>query len=233
VRRRTHRHRQHPELQRPRPRLPAHRLATRRPPTRHQPAHARRTSAGRAPGTTPHPRRRVTAACSAADPGVTLTLWDQCAHTTTDQPRHDQPSPRQVRASSHPDSGADRWERGACSAGARPNTAEVAMPKAMRVCPTAGCPELVSSGYCDTCQPARERARGTRQQRGYDARHDRLRRQWAPKVEAGLTRCSRCALPILPGAEWALDHTDDRAGYLGPSHRRCNDSAGGRAAHGG
>jgi hypothetical protein len=36
---------------------------------------------------------------------------------------------------------------------------------------------------------------------------------------------------ILPGTEWALDHTDDRTGYLGPSHKRCNDSAGGKAAH--
>lgn len=69
------------------------------------------------------------------------------------------------------------------------------------------------------------------QQRGYDRTHDRLRAQWKTKVDLGTERCRRCDLPILLGQRWHLDHTDDRTDYLGPSHERCNASAGGRAAH--
>jgi putative intracellular protease/amidase len=56
-------------------------------------------------------------------------------------------------------------------------------------------------------------------------------RRWKPKVERGQVDCARCDLLILPGGAWALDHTDDRTGYLGPSHEACNTSAGGKAAH--
>ncbi len=33
---------------------------------------------------------------------------------------------------------------------------------------------------------------------------------------------------IRAGQLWDLDHTDDRRGYLGPSHARCNRVAGAR-----
>lgn len=102
---------------------------------------------------------------------------------------------------------------------------------ALRPCAEHGCPALVSTGRCDEHRREKERARGSRQQRGYDANHDRLRAQWAPAVEAGDIDCARCHLPIVPGTPWHLDHRDDRAGYLGPSHLRCNTSAGGRASH--
>jgi hypothetical protein len=36
---------------------------------------------------------------------------------------------------------------------------------------------------------------------------------------------------ILLGQQWHLDHNDDRTGYRGPAHARCNTSAGGKAAH--
>lgn len=114
------------------------------------------------------------------------------------------------------------------------------MRRAMRVCrctrrcpahPGNSCPTLVPSGLCGNCAPGHEQRRGTRQARGYDAEHDRLRKQWAPKVAAGAVRCARGDHLIPADAPWALDHTDDRTGYLGPSCATCNNRAGGRAAH--
>lgn len=101
----------------------------------------------------------------------------------------------------------------------------------LRVCAEPGCPETQAERRCPAHRRDTERARGTRQQRGYDATHDRLRRSWAPKVERCEVKCARCDQLILPGQTWHLDHKNDRTGYLGPSHERCNTSAGGRAAH--
>lgn len=105
------------------------------------------------------------------------------------------------------------------------------MPRAKRPCQTPGCPALIEAGRrrCTDCAAKAERIRGTRQQRGYDARHDRERRRVARTVIG--TPCARCGQPIQAGEPWHLDHTDDRTAYLGPSHERCNTSAGGRAAH--
>lgn len=58
--------------------------------------------------------------------------------------------------------------------------------------------------------------------RGYGWHHQKLRKRLEPKVRAGKCLCERCGKPILPGQLWDLDHTDDRTGYLGPSHRQCN-----------
>ena len=107
-----------------------------------------------------------------------------------------------------------------------------------RVCAEPGCPELQAAPRCPGHAREAEQVRGTRQQRGYTAAHDRLREKWRPRVEAGLVDCraERCIAPIrriLPGEAWHLDHTADRTGYRGPAHSRCNTSAGGRAAHGG
>lgn len=104
----------------------------------------------------------------------------------------------------------------------------------MKVCPTPGCPTLipVKARHCVPCAQDCERARGTRQQRGYDAEHDRLRKRYAHKVASGTAFCARCRQPITPGQSWHLDHTDDRTGYLGASHALCNLSTAGRAAHG-
>jgi hypothetical protein len=84
---------------------------------------------------------------------------------------------------------------------------------------------------CKTHRSAHEKRRGTRQQRGYDATHDRTRTQWEPRVATGTVNCARCHNPITPGQAWHLDHTDDRTTYLGPSHQHCNTSAGGTKAH--
>lgn len=64
--------------------------------------------------------------------------------------------------------------------------------------------------------------------RGYGPAHRRTRQAWQPAVEAGTVRCARCGNPIHPEEPWDLDHTPDRRGYLGPSHRTCNRTAGAR-----
>lgn len=108
------------------------------------------------------------------------------------------------------------------------------MPRAMHPCPTPGCPELVEHGTrrCPDCSHQHEQARGTRQQRGYDAAHDRERRRWAPRVRRGGVLCARCHEPIAAGQRWDLGHNDERTRWTGPEHEVCNRSAGGRAAHG-
>lgn len=98
----------------------------------------------------------------------------------------------------------------------------------MRVCIEPGCPELVDVGPCATHAAQRERARGTRQRRGYGAAHDRLKRHWAPKVAAGRVNCWRCGARISPLEPWDLGHLDDRSGYGGPEHVACNRATAGR-----
>ena len=87
--------------------------------------------------------------------------------------------------------------------------------------------------------PARRRNRGTTTQRGYDWAHQQERRRLEPAVATGTVRCARhplgqCLMPsplILPGQPWHLGHTDDRSGWTGPEHARCNLADGGRRRH--
>jgi len=77
------------------------------------------------------------------------------------------------------------------------------------------------------------KARPTSAQRGYDHKHQKLRKREARKVEAGLAHCWRCLSEgkskeeawIEPGSAWDLGHDDkDRTMYRGPEHARCNRS---------
>ncbi len=93
---------------------------------------------------------------------------------------------------------------------------------AMRVCPTSGCGTLVESGYCTPCGRQRDADRGRRQDRGYDAQHDRIRAAYQRRMDAGETfTCWRCAAkgkphPVDP-TNWDLGHDDtDRTRYRGP-----------------
>ena len=102
---------------------------------------------------------------------------------------------------------------------------------AKRACLEPGCGKLVPIGTarCFKHRRAKDRERGTRQERGYDAEHDRLRKRWLPKVRRGLVACARCGNTIRPGQRWDLGHSDtDRSVYTGPEHESCNRATAGR-----
>ncbi|WP_328339511.1 hypothetical protein [Micromonospora sp. NBC_00421] len=101
------------------------------------------------------------------------------------------------------------------------------MPRALKVCASPGCPELVRTGRCPTHTRATDRARGTRQQRGYGPAHEQERERWRPAVERGEVDCAAptCVMPerrIKVGQLWDLGHTDDRTTWRGPEHQLCN-----------
>lgn len=63
----------------------------------------------------------------------------------------------------------------------------------------------------------------------YGRAHRAIRRRLA--ADAVGTPCVRCGVPIVPGDELDLDHTDDGRGYLGMAHASCNRAAGARKAN--
>jgi hypothetical protein len=67
-------------------------------------------------------------------------------------------------------------------------------------------------------------ARANTTARQYGAGHQAFRARIARLVNRGTEVCARCGFLIVPGEAWDLDHSDDRRGYLGPSHARCNRS---------
>jgi hypothetical protein len=62
--------------------------------------------------------------------------------------------------------------------------------------------------------------------RGYGAEHQAKRRRVAQLVDSGHATCSRCGQPIQPGKAWDLEHLENRTGYRGPSHAKCNRANG-------
>ena len=94
----------------------------------------------------------------------------------------------------------------------------------MKVCAEPGCPALTRSTRCTEHTRQRDHARGTRQQRGYDAEHDRLRAAYQRRMDAGERfTCWRCGRDLEPGAPWDLGHDDlDRSIHRGPEHVACN-----------
>lgn len=111
-----------------------------------------------------------------------------------------------------------------------------------RVCLEHGCPTLTDRTRCGPHERDRDRARGTRQQRGYDAEHDRVGVEYQRQLDAGQRfDCWRCHMPLtgtVRGRDWMLGHCDaDRAKHHGPEHPRCNLATTGRtgcphASHG-
>lgn len=102
---------------------------------------------------------------------------------------------------------------------------------ALRVCAEKGCPALTRTTRCPEHARERDQARGTRQARGYDADHDRLRAEWAPRVATGTVRCRRCLGRLAPFEPWDLGHPDDDCPRpRAPEHRRCNRATATRRA---
>ncbi len=62
---------------------------------------------------------------------------------------------------------------------------------------------------------------------GYGWQHQQLRRALLAALVPG-TACCRCGLPMDLTQSLDLDHNDDRTGYNGLAHSRCNRAAGGR-----
>lgn len=107
------------------------------------------------------------------------------------------------------------------------------MARAKRVCAKPGCPVITEGSKCSAHRREAERARGSREQRGYDHAHRSLRKAFIPEHQAGTLICWRCREIIRPDEAFDLGHDDeDRTIYRGPEHaNRCNRSAAGRKAH--
>ena len=100
---------------------------------------------------------------------------------------------------------------------------------ARRVCLTSGCGRIGewTRGRCPDCARDHDRARGTRQQRGYDAEHDRERARWQRVLDQGSPvscRNPHCLTPDTPvdPKHWHLGHTPRRDTWRGPEHPDCN-----------
>lgn len=114
---------------------------------------------------------------------------------------------------------------------------------AKRPCAEPGCPALLDkAGRCGPHQRERDRQRGSRQVRGYDAEHDAARRGWAPKVATGTVVCRRAPSGqclrddplIAPDEPWQLGHPDAQCpAPRAPEHRLCNVSTAPRRWGGG
>ena len=97
------------------------------------------------------------------------------------------------------------------------------------------CPNLGpwKRGRCPDHERARDKQRGTRQQRGYDAQHQATRASLVAQLDrVGWLTCWRCTRPITNADDMHVGHDDhDRSLTRGPEHRLCNLSAAGRASH--
>jgi hypothetical protein len=63
---------------------------------------------------------------------------------------------------------------------------------------------------------------------GYGNSHQKLRKALLPQAYG--KPCYRCGQPMLASQALHLDHTDDRTGYGGFSHAKCNLRAAARKA---
>lgn len=102
-----------------------------------------------------------------------------------------------------------------------------------RVCAQPGCPTLIPQGrsYCTPHTHARDYARGTAEQRGYNAEYRRQRTLARQQVDQGGVTCWRCRQPINPGEPFDLGHDDNNRDIIrGPEHPKCNRATNTRRA---
>lgn len=98
--------------------------------------------------------------------------------------------------------------------------------------PCLGCGTLVTAGRCRACARVVERARGTREQRGYGVPHKRARAALGGHLPAP---CGYCGRVIVPSSRWVAAHVvdgDPSAGWM-VAHPDCNERAKGRTGGGG
>ena len=105
---------------------------------------------------------------------------------------------------------------------------------AKRICRKPGCPAIIDAaaykGFCDQHRRDWDKARGSREERGYGADFQAERADWVRRIAAGeIVNCWRCGGRIT-GA-FHLGHSDDRSKVNGPEHPKCNLRAAGQAAH--
>ena len=108
---------------------------------------------------------------------------------------------------------------------------------ALTVCIEPGCPTITDKRRCPSHTRHADRARGSRQARGYDNQHDKLRASYQRRMNAGeIFTCAsvRCLNPghTVDPNRWHLGHTADRTGWTGPEVPECNLSDAGKASHG-
>lgn len=103
----------------------------------------------------------------------------------------------------------------------------------LRVCSQPDCPALQPETYCLEHRRVREQQRGTRQERGYDARHDQLRRIWQARMDKGeqvvCWRCREAGRPhVVDPQRWDLGHDDTTGRHRGPECVAGNRATAGR-----
>lgn len=122
------------------------------------------------------------------------------------------------------------------------------VPRALKVCPTPGCPNLVETGRCDTCRAAAEQQRGNRHQRGYGRAHEQRFRSGVLRRDP-LCVCEdqthghgpRCLAQSTVADHWPIDKRELRRLGLDehdPKHGRglcanCHDKHTSKAQPGG
>ena len=105
------------------------------------------------------------------------------------------------------------------------------MVRALKVCSTSGCHELVPSGRCEACDRRADRARGTATERGYGASWARRSRSFVGRHPLCSWRLPGCTLLAVLADHWPLSRRElvrlgvadpDADHRLRPSCDRCH-----------
>ena len=95
---------------------------------------------------------------------------------------------------------------------------------ARRPCAEPGCPTITDKTYCHEHARAKDKARGRRQERGYDAAYERAKRE--PEYLAA-THCASCGAPFTTdnpktGGHSVAIRNGGRGSRVLPQCRKCN-----------